>query len=85
MHQPCHTTTMQTASLTFEVSKITILHDKHGPDYVLLQTRYPSPMPKCVEQDLCIKFETESGTAEEYLKKNFPQIPEDFVIMILNF
>ena len=85
MLEPCETTTMQSVTLTFNISKITILHDSHGPDYLLLQTRHPSPMPKCVEQDLCIKFETEAGTAEEYLKKNFPQIPEDFVIDIINF
>lgn len=85
MYQPCHTTTMQTTLLNFEVSKIVIAHDKRGPDYIMLQTRYPSPMPKCVKEELYIKFETEAGTAEEYLKKNFPQIPEDFVITVLNF
>jgi hypothetical protein len=86
MHaEPRYLDTMQTATLTFEVSKITILHDQHGPDYVLLNTSYPSPMPKCVEQKLCIKFETEAGTAEEYLKRNFPQIPEGFVVDIIYF
>lgn len=73
-------------TIPFNVTKISILHDKHGPDYVLIQTNYPSPMPKCVEQPLTIKFETEAGTAEKYLRENFSSIiPKDVSIKIIDF
>lgn len=73
-------------TIPFNVTKISILHHKYGPDHVLMQTEYPSPMPKCVQQPLCIKFETEAGTAEKYLRENFSSIiPKDVEITIINF
>lgn len=57
-----------------KITKATIVVGDCGVR-VTLHTDLPSPFPKITEQNLTLKFDCEFGTAEQYLSKNFPQVP----------
>jgi hypothetical protein len=54
------------------IEKITIVEQYCGPDAVFIFTGLPTSMPKCVDQNLIMKFDVAKGSGSEYVEQHFP-------------
>jgi len=61
--------------MEIKITRITIIGERHGPDYVYLITDLPSPMPGLTKDPLDLRFSVEYGKGEEYVKTHFPGTP----------
>lgn len=62
--------------MQIEITKITVILNKHGMDTVSLKTDLPPTVPPELSNDPCnLMFYCTKDTGEEYCKKNFPGVP----------
>ena len=57
-----------------KIEKITIVIGR-GTDKIMLQTNFPSSLPKVSQENLSLDFDAEKDTGKEYCERNFPGIP----------
>lgn len=67
--------------MNFNIEKITILLTE-GPDKVILHTDFPCPyvyeaLPS--QQPMIASFDCSGDTAQQYVEKNFPNIPVEVI------
>jgi hypothetical protein len=62
-------------NMNIPITKILVLHDKHGSDLICVHTDLPSSMPNVTSQPLILTFRAAADSGEEYVKNNFPNIP----------
>ncbi len=55
--------------LTFEITRVTILQKRYGPDNVSLHTTNPSPAPGFTEESLYLDFKVARGGGPEYVRQ----------------
>lgn len=65
-------------NLTFEITKVTILKMRHGPDHIMLQTTSPCPfVPESkITQLLCLNFNVTWEQGYEYVTEVLKVEPE---------
>lgn len=61
--------------IELDITKALVVLDQYGPDTIVLYTTLPPTMKNLTNQSLMVKFDCEANSGEEYLKKNFPDIP----------
>ena len=67
---------MSSKTVTFKVTRATVLLSSYGTDRVMLITEHPSPLPKVTSQTLTVSFDAEAETGVAYCREHFGIEPE---------